>query len=128
MTLNHINLVVKNVDKAVNLFNQNLDFNLIVNRQSKMAVMENGNNFALVIWGQTLNRKDNIPEYPENFHIGFYQTDENAVKEVYEKLRSDNSLRFESEPKKIRDTYGFYFYYENLMIEISVNPFKETME
>jgi len=126
MNLNHVNLVVKDVEKAVNLFAQNLGFNLIVNRQNKMAVMENGNNFALVIWGHVLNHEDNIPEYPKNFHIGFYQEDEGAVKDVYEKLISDVSLKFESEPKKIRGTFGFYFFYENLMIEISVNPFKNN--
>ena len=123
MNLNHINLVVKDVDKAVNLFTQYLGFNLIVNRNSKMAVLENGNNFAMVIWGQVLNHKDNTPEYPDNFHIGFYQNDQGTVCQIYEKLTKESELRFESEPKKIRNTFGFYFFFENLMIEISVNPF-----
>lgn len=125
MNLNHINLVVKDVDKAVNLFTQHLGFNLIVNRNSKMAVMENGNNFALVLWGQVLNHQEHTPEYPDNFHIGFYQKDEEAVWQIYEKLRMESELRFESEPKKIRNTFGFYFFFENLMIEISVNPFTD---
>ncbi|QMV67046.1 VOC family protein [Sphingobacterium paramultivorum] len=55
MHLNHINLVVKEVDKAVDLFTQKLGFNLIINRNSKMAVLESSNNFALVLWGQQLN-------------------------------------------------------------------------
>ena len=45
MNLNHINIVVQDVDKAVNLFTKHLGFSLIVNRNSKMAVLENGNNF-----------------------------------------------------------------------------------
>lgn len=127
MNLNHINLIVKDVDKTVNLFTQYLNFNLIVNRNSKMAVMENDHNFALVIWGQVLNNEENTPVYPKNFHIGFYRENEEAVWYLYEKLKQENELTFESEPKTIRDTFGFYFYFENLMIEISVNPFKKNI-
>lgn len=127
MNLNHINIVVKDVDKAVHLFESHLGFNLIVNRKSKMAVMESGNNFALVVWGQEFNHKENTPEYPENFHIGFYQKDEQAVWDIYEKLKPEADLQFESEPKKIRNMFGFYFFFEKLMIEISINPFKDKI-
>lgn len=125
MNLNHINLVVKNVDQAVHLFTYGLGFRLIVNRSSKMAVLENDHNFALVIWGQVLNKKEEVPEYPENFHIGFYQPDEEVVWELYNKLKEEESLKLEAEPRKIRNTFGFYFYFEQLMIEISVDPFQE---
>lgn len=127
MNLNHINIVVQDVNKAVNLFTKHLGFSLIVNRNNKMAVLENDNNFALVIWGQELNHNENTPEYPENFHIGFYQKDEQAVWEIYEKLLTEAELQFESEPKKIRNTFGLYFFFEKLMIEISVNPFKDNI-
>ncbi|WP_294204899.1 VOC family protein [uncultured Chryseobacterium sp.] len=125
MNLNHINLVVKEVDQAVHLFTHGLGFSLIVNRSSKMAVLENDHNFALVIWGQVLNKKEEVPEYPENFHIGFYQPDEEAVWELYNKLKEEESLKLEAGPRKIRNTFGFYFYFEQLMIEISVDPFQE---
>ncbi|WP_100074116.1 VOC family protein [Chryseobacterium camelliae] len=127
MGLNHINLVIKEVDQAVSLFANHLGFNLITNRNGKMAVLESSYQFVLVIWGQELNRKDKIPEYPENFHIGFYQEDENAVREIYNRLKEVEGLKLDSEPKKIRNTLGFYFYFEKLMIEISVNPFKENI-
>lgn len=127
MNLNHINIVVKDVNKAVNLFTTHLGFSLIVNRNSKMAVLENDHNFALVIWGQELNHKENMPEYPENFHIGFYQKDEEAVWKIYEKLKTEADLQFENEPKKIRNTFGFYFFFEKLMIEISVDPFQDKI-
>lgn len=125
MNLNHINLVVKEVDQAVHLFTHGLGFSLIVNRSSKMAILENDHNFALVIWGQVLNKKEEVPEYPENFHIGFYQPDEEAVWELYMKLKEEESLKLEAGPRKIRNTFGFYFYFEQLMIEISVDPFQE---
>lgn len=125
MNLNHINLVVKEVDQAVHLFTHGLGFSLIVNRSSKMAILENDHNFALVIWGQVLNKKEEVPEYPENFHIGFYQPDKEAVWELYNKLKEEESLKLEAGPRKIRNTFGFYFYFEQLMIEISVDPFQE---
>lgn len=124
MNLNHVNLVVKDVDQAVNLFTGFLGFSLITNRNSMMAVLEN-DTFALVLWGQVLNQEEQVPNYPKNFHIGFYQENEDAVHAVYQKLIAVEGLSFESGPKKIRDTFGFYFYFENLMIEISVNPFKQ---
>ncbi|WP_294299855.1 VOC family protein [uncultured Chryseobacterium sp.] len=127
MSLNHINLVVKEVDQAVSLFADYFGFSLITNRNGKMAVLESSHQFVLVIWSQELNRKDDIPQYPENFHIGFYQEDEDAVREIYQKLKGHEGLQMESEPKKIRNTFGFYFYFEKLMIEISVNPFKENI-
>ncbi|WP_293788833.1 hypothetical protein [uncultured Pedobacter sp.] len=68
-----------------------------------------------------------MPEYPENFHIGFYQEDQEAIWDIYGKLKEKEGLRLEAEPKQIRNTFGFYFYFENLMIEISLNPFKENV-
>lgn len=123
MSINHINLVVKDVDKAVNLLTDNFKFNLVVNRNSKMAVLRDNNNFVVVIWGQELNNEKDLPQYPNNFHIGFYQDDEIAVQNIFELLKDNEELKIESAPKKIRKTFGFYCYFENLMIEISVNPF-----
>lgn len=128
MSLNHINLVVKDVDKALHLFTNYFGFSMIANRNSKMAVLENNDQFALVIWGQVLNKREDIPEYPENFHIGFYQEDQEAVWNMYRKLREKEDLRLEAEPKPIRNTFGFYCYFEDLMMEISVNPFSESIE
>jgi catechol-2,3-dioxygenase len=125
MNLNHINLVVKEVGQAVQLFTHCLGFSLIINRNSKMAVLESSHQFVLVLWGQELNKQESIPGYPENFHIGFYQQDEKAVREIYNRLKQEENLRVEGEPKKIRNTFGFYFWFEQLMIEISVDPFQE---
>lgn len=127
MNLNHINLVVKEVDRAVYLFTHYLGFSLIMNRNSKMAVLESNHQFVLVLWGQELNRKDGIPKYPENFHIGFYQENEESVWEIFNRLKEEQNLKLEAKPRKIRNTFGFYFCFEQLMIEISVNPFRENI-
>ncbi|WP_175443661.1 hypothetical protein [Chryseobacterium taeanense] len=51
-------MVVKDVDKALHLFKNYFGFSIIANRNSKMAVLENNDQFALVIWGQVLNKKE----------------------------------------------------------------------
>jgi len=126
MELNHINLVVKDVDAAIKLFSAHLGFELITNRNSKMAVMQNNRTFVLVIWGQVMNNEKELPKYPANFHIGFYQDDESEVNRIYEKIMYEEYVRVEGKPNKMRNTFGFYFYFEDLMIEISVNPFNSN--
>lgn len=88
-----------------------------------MAVLQNNRTFALVIWGQVMNKEEKLSEYPSNFHIGFYQDNENEVMRIYEKIRYEEYVRVDGKSKKMRNTYGFYFYFENLMIEITVNLF-----
>lgn len=66
-----------------------------------MAVLENNDHFVLVIWGQVLNKKEDIPAYPENFHIGFYQEDQESVWDIFRRLREEEGLKFETEPKRM---------------------------
>lgn len=120
MKLNHLNLVVTDVAKAIRLFVNHLGFKCIDNRKDKIAVLTNTDAFVLILWSSTLN-SDSSVQYPENFHIGFYQPDQESVMNVYEELQGQD-LHFESEPKKIRNTFGFYFHFDRLMIEISVVP------
>ena len=122
MKLNHINLVVKDVNQAEKLFTNHFGFVTVVNRNNMMSVLQNDDQFVLVIWGQVLNHQDDLALYPKNFHIGFYQPDEKAVWEVYGQLKTIDLLQFEDEPKMIRNTFGFYVYFETVMIEISVRP------
>lgn len=120
MKLNHINLVVSDIPKAVRLFENHLGFQCIVNRKDAIAVLTSANEFALVLWSSKLNKEKTV-HYPENFHIGFYQTDKESVIAIYKNLQGE-SVVFESEPRSIRNTFGFYFHFESLMIEISVIP------
>ncbi len=120
MKLNHINLVVTDIPKAIGLFVNQLGFKCFTNRNDRMAVLTNTDAFALVLWSSSLNREQTV-QYPENFHIGFYQPDRESVLAVYESLQG-LEVTFESEPKKIRNTFGFYFHFEHLMIEISMIP------
>ncbi|MDJ1469290.1 VOC family protein [Cytophagaceae bacterium DM2B3-1] len=120
MKLNHINLVVADIPKTIRLFENQLGFTCIQNRKDAIAVLTNTEEFALVLWSSKLNKEATV-HYPENFHIGFYQPDKEAVLTVYQNLKAEN-VTFESEPKNIRNTFGFYFYFDSLLIEISVIP------
>lgn len=120
MRLNHINLVVTDVAKAVRLFEHHLGFTCLENRKDAVAVLTNEDNFVLIFWASKLNKTAAV-SYPENFHIGFYQQDKDAVMKIYEGLINEE-VTFESEPRKLRDTFGFYFHFDKIMIEISVLP------
>jgi catechol 2,3-dioxygenase-like lactoylglutathione lyase family enzyme len=120
MKINHINLVVTDVTKAIHLFENYLGFKCIENRKNVVGFLTNEDNFVLIFWAAKLNKSD-VVNYPENFHIGFYQQDEASVIRLYEAIKNEE-VTFDSEPQKLRNTFGFYFYFEKLMIEISVRP------
>jgi len=122
MRLNHINLIVTDIAKAIELFVQHFGFTCIENRKDAIGVLTNEEKFVIILWASKLNKTTEIC-YPENFHIGFYQEDQEAVVRIYEGLKaSGGELVFDSEPRKLRDTFGFYFHFDKLMIEISVMP------
>ncbi len=122
MRINHMNLVVTDVAKAIELFENHLGFTCIENRKDMVGVLTNEDKFILIFWSAKLNKSAAV-SYPENFHIGFYQQDQEAVRRIYAALKMNGGeLTFESEPRKLRDTFGFYFHFDQLMIEISVLP------
>jgi len=120
MKINHINLVVTDVAGPIKLFEDHFGFTCIENRKDAIAVLTNEDNFVLIFWSSKLNKESTV-SYPENFHVGLYQEDKESVLKIYEQLQNKN-LVFDSLPQKMRNTFGFYFYYESLMIEISVLP------
>lgn len=120
MKLNHLNLVISDILKAIDFFENCLGFRCLENRKDAVAVLTNEDDFVLVLWASKLNKTDTV-SYPENFHLGFYQQDKEAVLAVYDKLKRAGIV-LESEPRKLRNTFGFYFYFDTIMIEISVLP------
>lgn len=114
MTLNHINLVVLDVAEAVWLFEDFFDFRCTGQKgDHAIAILEGPGNFTLVI----MAGKEVPPGYPTAFHIGFMQDREDQVLEVYRKLK-DGGIAIGAEPRKIRDSFGFYFNFGGFMIEV----------
>ena len=114
MKLNHINLVVSNVAGAIDLFETYFNFKCTDTKGDNIvAVLKSAEDFTLVI----MKGKEGKTIYPDAFHIGFMLNNVDAVTQTYEKLKS-GSMAVGEEPRKIRDSFGFYFTYDNLMIEV----------
>lgn len=114
MKLNHINLVVSNVEEATRFFEQNFDFTSTeVKGDYIVSILKGADDFTLVIMAQ----KEGKANYPDAFHIGFMLNSESEVISQYEKLKK-NGIEVGQEPRKIRDSFGFYFNFDTLMIEV----------
>lgn len=120
MKLNHINLAVTTVTEAIHFFKTYFKFTcLAVKGDNLIAVLKNEEGFELVLMSSLMNKKESL-DYPENFHIGFKQNTKQAVDDIFEKLKK-NEIAPEREPGKIRDSYGFYFYFDKIMIEVGTD-------
>ena len=114
MKLNHLNIVVGNVAAATRFFETYFNFKCIeIKGDHIVAVLKGAGGFTLVI----MKDKADSPDYPGGFHIGFMMDSEEEVIETYQRLKTAGFVS-EQEPKKIRDSFGFYFTFENLMIEV----------
>lgn len=113
MKLNHINLVVTDVSTAIQFFCTYFEFTCAeVKGDNIVAILKGEDDFTLVLMGD----KNNDVNYPKNFHIGFMLTSTAEVDAAYQNLLKDNYAV--AEPKNIRDSYGFYFHFENVFIEV----------
>nr|WP_294859764.1 VOC family protein [uncultured Fluviicola sp.] len=114
MKLNHINLVVSNVEEATRFFEQNFDFASVeIKGDHIISIMKGTDDFTLVIMAP----KEGKANYPDAFHVGFMLDNESEVIAQYEKLKN-NGIEVGQEPRKIRDSFGFYFTFDTLMIEV----------
>lgn len=114
MKLNHLNLVVQNVATAVTFFETYFNFKCtLLKGDHVIAILTGADDFTLVLMAPP----DKNADYPKAFHIGFMLPTMDEVNTIYEKLKSGNIL-LEQEPKKIRDSYGFYFNFDTIMIEV----------
>lgn len=117
MTINHLNLTVTDVARVVTFFETYFEFNCSLIKGDKLiAILENKKNFVLVLMASTLNQKGNST-YPDAFHIGFILDTREAVDHLHQQL-IEGGITIAQSPKKIRNSYGFYFYFDDLFIEV----------
>ena len=113
MRLNHLNLVVSDVQKFTDLFTHYFEFKCTETKGDNIiVVLKNEEDFTLVI----MSSKEKI-QYPSAFHIGFMQENIEAVTQLYENLKT-GGIDVGQVPRKIRNSYGFYFSFDNIMIEV----------
>jgi catechol 2,3-dioxygenase-like lactoylglutathione lyase family enzyme len=117
MTLNHINLSVQNVPSARTFFETYFDFHAEDSKPNDtLSVLTGTGGFVLVLMNERLNQNGNNA-YPDAFHLGFFVDNEAEVIAIFDKLKA-GGITLEQEPQKIRKTFGFYFHYQTIMIEI----------
>lgn len=117
MKLNHINLVVPDVATACSFFEQYFDFTTEeVKGDHMIAVLNGKDSFVLVLMAAALNKTGPVT-YPDAFHIGFLTDTRGEVERIYERLHAGGHAT--KAPQKIRDSFGFYFHMQGVMIEVS---------
>lgn len=114
MHLNHLNLVVSNVADTQTLFQTYFNFKCTeVKGDHVLAVLKDDRDFTLVIMADKHDRAS----YPGAFHIGFMLDSETSVQKIYDQLK-EGGYGVQQEPKKIRDSFGFYFQFDQIMLEV----------
>lgn len=114
MTINHLNLVLSDVVNGVSFFETYFGFSCVhIKGDYQIAVLKNAAGFTLVLMAQ----KDAPVVYPKSFHIGWMLDSAAAVDQLHLQLTAGGVSGVQS-PRKIRDSYGFYFYFDALFIEI----------
>lgn len=101
MKLNHINIAVKDVVTTKEFLEKYFGLKCIASVGNMFTALndDDGLLFNLI--------KDENASYPDTFHIGFPQEDEESVDKIYEMLKKDG---FEVwEPALAHGSYTFYF-------------------
>ncbi|MDB5090667.1 MAG: glyoxalase/bleomycin resistance/extradiol dioxygenase family protein [Mucilaginibacter sp.] len=117
MNLNHLNLSVQDVPAARIFFETYFDFKCDDSKPNDtLSVLSCANGFVLVLMNERLNENGN-KTYPDAFHIGFFLDSQDHVITLFDKLKA-GGVHLEQQPQKIRRTFGFYFHFQTVMIEI----------
>lgn len=103
MTLNHLNLSVRDVTEAKNFFETYFDFRVLEEKdRPPLTVMIDEGNFVLTVSRLTSEK----PVYPKGFHVGFFQPDQAHVWKLYHKLQTGGFAP--REPGPVHGSFGFY--------------------
>ena len=117
MTLNHLNLSVQDVPAARTFFETYFDLTSEDRKPNDtLSVLTGTDGFVLVLMNERLNQNGN-KTYPDAFHLGFFLNNQEEVISLFDKLK-DGGIHLEQQPQKIRRTFGFYFHFQTIMIEI----------
>lgn len=118
MQLNHLNLCVDDLTEARTFFQNCFDFQFLEQRKDAVAVMSDGHGFTLVLSNPRAFGNEMLP-YPEGFHIGFLLETSDQVDQAYHRLAAAE-VQLAREPRKMRESYGFYFTALNdILFEVS---------
>jgi catechol 2,3-dioxygenase-like lactoylglutathione lyase family enzyme len=104
MNLNHLNLIVADLQAAVDLFVNLFDFSLDRSGGNKLAVLSNRHGFTLVL----MSVDGAAPIYPDGFHIGFILESPDQVDALHTRA-TQYGITVDQQPARRHGNYGFYF-------------------
>ncbi|MDM5337279.1 VOC family protein [Fictibacillus enclensis] len=99
MKLNHINLLVADVNEARKFLEKYFQLHTRTSRGKSFAVLSDESGFVLTLM------KGTAVNYPKTFHIGFVQENEEQVNHINQRLRDDG---FDVESPKRAHGWTFY--------------------
>ncbi|TDX01739.1 VOC family protein [Dinghuibacter silviterrae] len=114
LQLNHLSLSVPDVAATKAVFEEFFGFTCkTIKGDNVIAVLRGEGNQCVV-----LTTQKQTEAYPKDFHFGFIVKTQSEVDDTYQKLAQAG---FAGEaPRKIRDSYGFYFHIPgNILTEVS---------
>ena len=120
MKLNHLNLVVPDLDAAQELFIGTFGFGVMLRRGDALVALTGADGFTLVLADSRRFGGDGAPQYPEGFHVGFLQETREAVDALHARLAA-TSVELSHAPRMMHGSYGFYFTaLGGILFEISI--------
>jgi catechol-2,3-dioxygenase len=118
--LNHLDLQVADVKRAVTFFEEAFGFQMLSNRRSStIAILSDTDGFVLVLQ----RKKSETDRYPEGFHFGFLMDEEDCVRRFHGKAQE---LGLEVS-EVINDGRGTHVYCkgpDELLAEVSYRPIR----
>ena len=108
MNLNHLNLIVPDLDAAQDLFVGTFGFSVMLRRGDALVALTGTDGFTLVLAASRRFGGDGAPQYPEGFHVGFVQETREAVDALHARL-ADTAVELSHAPRMMHGSYGFYF-------------------
>jgi catechol 2,3-dioxygenase-like lactoylglutathione lyase family enzyme len=116
--LNHLDLQVADISRAVTFFEQAFGFQLQSNRRSSaIAILTDSAGFVLVLQ----RKKSEADRYPEGFHFGFLVDDLESVHRFHSKAHG-LGLEISEIIENGRGTHVYCSGPDDLLAEVSYRP------
>lgn len=107
MRLNHLNLCVRDLSEAKDLFQNLFDFEVEQQKGDAILVMNDRCGFTLVLSNPQAFGGE-APVYPEGYHVGFIVDTPEEVDRFCDRLTAA-SMHDGTRPRNIRGGYSLYF-------------------
>ncbi|SHE68207.1 Catechol 2,3-dioxygenase [Seinonella peptonophila] len=108
MKLQHLNLCVTDITESQNFFENLFGFKTLARRGEATAVLNDDHGFTLVLSNPKAFGNE-PPEYPKDFHVGFFVETPDEVDQMYRRLQEVAGIEIDSEPRNMRGGYTIYF-------------------